>query len=128
MILAWMEENIQNHPVALKWWSLRGQDWTYYQMELCAGCAPDGLEFWAASRASGFHLNLVQRGQIWSSRVAGIDYDDFTLMILEDGYVYCDQVNIGWIHEQSYHERTDKRNKLLQLQPLDLSFSRDELW
>ncbi len=60
MILAWMEDNIQNHPVALKWWSLRGQDWLYYCTVLHAGSAPDGLEFWAANRASGFHLNLVQ--------------------------------------------------------------------
>ncbi len=92
MILAWMEENIWNHPVALKW-SLRGQDWPYYHTALHTGSALDGLEFWAASRASGFHLNLVQQGQVWSSRISGTECDDFTLMVLEDSFVYCDCVN-----------------------------------
>ena len=129
MIIAWMEENIQNHLTAKDWWSIRGQDWAYYKMVLNANCTPDGLEFWSASRASGFHFNLVQRGQIWTSRRAGLDRDDFTLMMLENRFIYCDQVDAGRVSSTDRHG-----SKGLPLsgdsphsQPLDLSFSREDL-
>ena len=53
---------------------------------------PDGLEIWAACQASGTHLNVVQQGQLWSSHAEGIDQDDYTVMVLEEGVVYC-----GWV-------------------------------
>ena len=122
-----MKDNIQNHLVALKWWSLRGQDWLYYCTVLHAGSAPDGLEFWAASIASGFHLNLVQRGQGWSSRLSGLEYNDFTLMVLEDGFVYCDCVNSDQVLGLRSRGRSDGGIKSPCLKPLDLSFSKDKM-
>ena len=92
-MIAWMEEHLQVDTVALNWWSLRGQDWPYYRTVLEAGYILDGLEIWAACQASGTHLNVVQQGQLWSSHAEGIDQDDYIVMILEEGVVYCDQVD-----------------------------------
>ena len=60
---------------------------------LQAGCAPDALELWSVSEAAELHFNLVQQGQVRLSRKTGINRDDFTLMLLEDGFVYCDRVD-----------------------------------
>ena len=42
----------------------------------------------------GIHLNLIQQGHMWSLRSQGIQRDDFTIMVLEEGIVYCDIVEV----------------------------------
>ncbi len=42
-IKSWMEEHLTQHPTALTWWSMRGQDWQYYWTILWAGCVPEGI-------------------------------------------------------------------------------------
>ena len=49
---------------------------------------------WAAYQVAGVHLNLVQSGHMWSSRSQGIQHDDFTIMVLEEGVVCCDIVEV----------------------------------
>ena len=53
------------------------------------------LEVWAACQAAGIHLNLIQHSNLWSSRSVEVNQDNFTIMVLEEGIVYCDLMRSG---------------------------------
>ena len=57
---------------------------------LQSGLRPDGLEVWAACITSGTHMNLIQKGQLWSSQVDSLVKSDITVMLVPDGAVFCD--------------------------------------
>ena len=41
-----------------------------------------------------FHITIIQGDQVWSSRPSGVQITDLTLMLLKDGVVFCDHINI----------------------------------
>ncbi len=88
-ICAWFEEHLMDSDIANEWWSIRGQDWAYYHMVLQAECPPDGLEIWAACLASHSHINVIQHGQIWSSRVGALQETDPTFVLTPEGVQGC---------------------------------------
>ena len=89
-IIAWMETNLVDLEIAQEWWAGRGQDWQYYKTVLQSGLRPDGLEVWVACIASGTYMNLIQKGQLWSSHTDGPVKSDITVMLVPDSAVFCD--------------------------------------
>ena len=92
--------------MAQEWWSTRGQDWKYYKTALQSGITLDGLEVWVACVASGTHINLIQKGQLWSSRMDGLVKSDITVMLVPDGAVFCvfaseQEVVVGMVIERT---------------------------
>ncbi len=75
--------------MAQKWWAAWNQDWPYYLTVLQSNYAPDGLELWCACVMTDTHITLVQRGHVWSSRASGPCDNDYTIMWLDTGAVYC---------------------------------------
>ncbi len=67
---------------------------------------------------------------MWSSHAESIDQDDFTIMILEEGVVYCDQVDVVPKKQSAPGVVTQgckrMRDHSPQSEPLDLSMSKDE--
>ena len=85
-----METNLVDLEIAQEWWAGQGQDWKYYKTVLQSGLRLDGLEVWAACIASSTHMNLIQKGQLWSSRTDGPVKSDITVMLVPDSAVFCD--------------------------------------
>ena len=52
------------------------------------------MEVLAALTALHFHITIIQGDQVWSSRPSGAQITDLTLMLLKDGVVFCDHINI----------------------------------
>ncbi len=77
------------HPVAEQWWHSKGQDWPYYLTVLQSNLTLDGLELWCACAASKTHLTFIQHGQVWSTRDDGPCDNDYAVMWLVEGAVYC---------------------------------------
>ncbi len=88
-IMHWMEDNMLENLVVEQWWKDRNQDWLYYFMVLQSNCRLDGLEFWSACVATHTHVTLVQQDGVWSTRADGPNDEDYVLMLLSDGVVYC---------------------------------------
>ncbi len=91
-LIHWFLNILMDSPIALEWWNIQGQDWSYYRTLLEVKCKPDGLEVWAACVMSRQHLNLIQHGQIWTSCQRGVCNTNLTLMIVPDGVILCDFV------------------------------------
>ncbi len=94
------------HPVAVNWWCARNQDWPYYLTVFQSNLTPDGLELWCVCVALGTHLMFIQRGQVWSTREHAPNVNDYAVMWLESGAVFC---NV-------YTNNLDEEGQL-QLQP-----------
>ncbi len=88
-LISWMEDHMLEHPIAEQWWHSKGQDWPYYLTVLQSNITPDGLELWCACVASRTHLTFIQHGQVWSTQADGLHDDDYTVMWLVEGAVYC---------------------------------------
>ncbi len=89
-IIDCMEANLADLEIAQEWWAAQGQDWNYYKTVLESGLRPDGLEVWVACIASGTYMNLIQKGQLWSSHTDGPVKSDITVMLVPDSAVFCD--------------------------------------
>ena len=61
---------------------------------LSSNTPPNGLEVLAAMMALCFHITIIQGDQVWTSRPSGTQITDLTLMLLKEGVVFCDYINI----------------------------------
>ncbi len=61
---------------------------------LSSNIPPNGLEVLAAMTALHFHITIIQGDQVWTSRPSGVQITDPTLMLLKEGVVFCDHINI----------------------------------
>ena len=61
---------------------------------LSSNTPPNGVEVLAVLTALYFHITIIQGDQVWSSRPSSVQITDLTLMLLKDGVVFCDHINI----------------------------------
>ena len=77
------------HPMAEQWWCSKGQDWPYYLTVLQSNLTLDGLELWCTCAASRTHMTFIQHDQVWSTQDDGPHDNDYAVMWLVEGAVYC---------------------------------------
>ncbi len=72
------------------WLGKNSSNWSAYLDCLRQDTSPDGLEFLVVCMATHFHINLIQQGHFWSTKVDGLVNSDLTEVLVEDGLLFCD--------------------------------------
>ncbi len=99
LLLSWMTEH-RKLTVVWNWLGRNGSIWLAYLDHLQQDASPDGLEFLEVCMATHFHMNLIQQGHFWSTRVDSPVNSDPTAMLVEDGLLFCDWFTNGTAPKQ----------------------------
>ena len=106
LLLSWMTEH-RKFAVVQDWLGKNSSNWSVYLECLWQDASPDGLKLLVVCMATHFHMNLIQQGHFWSTRVDGPVTSDLTEVLVEDGLLFCDWFTDGTTPEQEPLELVD---------------------
>ena len=90
---AWFQEH-QDYTPFMDWLQQIDILVLSYIKLLSSNTPPNGLEVLAAMTALCFHITIIQGDQVWMSRPGEVQITDLTLLLLQEGVVFCDHINI----------------------------------
>ncbi len=90
---AWFQEH-QDYAPFVDWLQQTDMSVLSYIELLSSNTPPNGLEVLAAMMALHFHITIIQGDQVWMSRPGEAQITNLTLLLLQEGMVFCDHINI----------------------------------
>ena len=100
----WLQEYKDYEPLR-DWLQWSDIPLSVYIEQLSSNTPPNGMEVLAAMTVLHFHITIIQGDQVWTSRPDEVQIMDLTLLLLLDGVVFCDHINIVPRESQPYQQQ-----------------------